>query len=792
MSALSPNPFATVVAGGLDDDAERDALVKRCLGELERAGCVVSVPSLCNRLWLGWGVDGYANEAASALIDSVEGVVHNEPVLGADAEPGRELPGPQPAVALGAIARIDLGAVLSYAEVVYKEGAHRALDAGWVPKWLAGAPALSDTETPPPPGYAPERSVVLRERLVVDFGCFGASFAPSGRQWANLLRRRRHVDAFGHLIVHARYEGDADADDLGFWARWVVAHHPRALEVAGVVGDAGAIGRGAARLAEALGACTEVRTFGPYLLHARHYERLATAEPDPDRYDRVARGLSHPYRREQHGWASMSERLRSETNGEMASTAWRDHVVAASVRTLELLADEAPTGDWNGVHLRLDDSWQGGGLWRTEVLGAARPIALDPAVALGLGWAEYSGEQVRVGLLPIAVAPGAPWGGEATDGLDAADLMDAEELMDAGLLDADLATELLDDARDGEVRATQLVWTLHVTGADITRARLRLARQATPFLRASLAAAGQDRLLVVFDHDGVEEFVQWSSLRAPDEHLSFEWPLDLRAGTTVEVAWSVGGLVVRAHSHLLAEPVYIDDVEFTHEFNEQVALAALGHRTATQTLTLERLVRAVVRRHGEVFEDGRRCLTVREIVDGCFGPRGEVAPEYERVVLEKAVTQAVLGMARAGRAELSGALVLVDEPTNSENTVDQELLRRFVDSTAQRLRRAASRAWIAPGVVNLRLRRPSSSKREAWTAVRGTEGLPDTELRPNQTWRKGHLRGGGLAPGVARTLERAQAAVGGLGGGASAQEKLVQAANDPYGQRGASERATPI
>ncbi len=795
------NPFAVIVAGALDDDAERDALVRRCVGALAHADSVVSVPSLCNRLWLGWGIDGYENAAASALIDAVPGVAHNEPELPGHTEPERDRPGPQPAVALGAIVDVRLGRRdPAYAEVVYKEGAHRALNPNWVPNWLAGAPALPDTEAAPPPDYEPDAIVVLRERLVLDFGCFGASFAPSAHQWDNLRRKQRYVDAFGHLIVHARYEPGDDADDLTYWARWVVAHYPAALDVAGIPPDPATIRLATTQLAEAVGAHDDVRVFGPYLLHAECYDRLVAGGPDPDRYDRVAHGLARPYHRDRRGWASMSERLVTELDDEMVGTGWADHVVAASVRTLELLAEEAPTGDWNGVHLRLDDDWQGGGLWRTELLTAAAPIVADPALALGLGWAEHAGRPLDVAGDPDVDTKPDDWGDEhaSTPLADHPDLADGA----VGLLGDQAPSEdatpfedatALDDEPIADLESTQLTWTLHVTGADITACRLRVPARAIPLLKAALTAHGQEELLIVFDHDQVQEMKQWSSLVSSRErtHLRFGWPPLLRAGTTLEVSWGFANLVVRAQSQLLAEPEYIDGVEFTHVFNEQVALAALGHRPPTQTVTLERLVRAVIRRHGAVFEDGRRCLSVDEIVDGCFGPAGQVAPDYGRPVLARAVGQAIAQMVRSGRAQRDGDLVLIEETTRASRAVDRELLNRFVDSTAQRLRRAVSRSWVAPGIMNLTFYRPSAAKRASWGEVRGTEGLPDADLGPGQTWRKGHLRNGALAADVARSLERASKAAADLGATEEHQAKLAAAVHDHYDQTRPAGGGTP-
>ena len=85
-----------------------------------------------------------------------------------------------------------------------------------------------------------------------------------------------------------------------------------------------------------------------------------------DIYENVARGLAHVHRGDQTAWGSMSLRLAERIPDAMVGSGWAEQVMAASLYTLDLLASEAPGGDWDGVHLRLDDAWQGGGLWRAE------------------------------------------------------------------------------------------------------------------------------------------------------------------------------------------------------------------------------------------------------------------------------------------------------------------------------------------------------------------------------------------------------------------------------------------
>jgi hypothetical protein len=275
----------------------------------------------------------------------------------------------------------------------------------------------------------------------------------------------------------------------------------------------------------------------------------------------------------------------------------------------------------------------------------------------------------------------------------------------------------------------------------------------------------QDRLATWIHHDGEAPTYSWGPLRA-DGHLSVEWPPTVQVGTNFTAVWSWDGLpIVRAFSRRLAEPVEVGGVPYLHDFDEQTVRAFLGliERPA-QVVTLERLVRAAVRHYGDLAPDGRWYLNVEEICIKCFGPAGEVAPQYQHLVLRRAVDAAVSRLVGAGRAERQGNLILVAETTNVSSKVDRALLDRYIDGQAQRLRREASRAWVGSSIVNLPEGwRASPEKVAAWVDVAGTERLPEGELGDHQTWRRGHVRGIALSPEIESALERAAAHLAELG-----------------------------
>lgn len=760
------NPLALLVAGALDDETEHAILISQCLGELERSRGVLSLPGLINRLWLVAGSDGYEGPAAGEIVGSL-------PRLG-KLVGGREGPQEaesQPAVPLGAIIEVELGQRSPfYGEVVWKEGAHPALSADFLPMWLAGAPSLPNTFEPPPIDCSQEGERVLRERLVLDFSCFGASVAPKGETLTRLRSRGRWLDGFGHLVLDLSYRPGDDEDDLAFWATWVCANSERALSAAEVEADPVVLRRVAGQLLEAMSAVPSVRAFGPYLVTDWRCRQLEAAAGDL--YDRAAHSMAHVHRSQVRSWTSMSLRLAEVDSDSLVGVGWPDNVLAASLHTLDLLAKEAPDGNWMGVHLRLDDAWQGGGIWRAEVLGEVPPLALDPSLALGLGWLEYTGRlDATFGEIP---AP--EWLETAEAGLAGVNHGETEE------------GPLAWDIKDSAVR-----WIVHVTARDIDAQRLQVPPRVQELVRAALDAVFQTALVTWIHHDGEVATHMWGP-PLPSGHLQVTWPPSVRAGTTFTAVWYLEGHpVVRAYSQLLPDPVVIDGVSFLHEFHEPTALAALGlverHR---QVVTLERLIRAAVRHYGTLAPDGRWCLEVAEICDKCFGPEGEVAPRYPAFILRRAVDSAIQRMVVSSRAARQGDLVLVAESTTSSIRFDRELLDRYLEGRAQRLRSEAARAWVGPSVVNLPTGwRASPEKIASWPEVAGTDRLPEGELGRHRTWRRGHVRGVALSPAIEQALEREVRSAATLGASPEQLERLREAArSDPTSDSDRTESET--
>ncbi|WP_055531729.1 hypothetical protein [Streptomyces graminilatus] len=323
------------------------------------------------------------------------------------------------ALPVGAMINIRTGGDLLPAEIVYKEGAHPALDPyGGVPGWISGAPSGARG----PALLVPDEAPSLFERLVFDSAAFGQGMAPTAERLQR-LRRQGRTDSFGHLLVESRYDfADADLGDTDYYARYLVtrgrdqltsalAPTPLPLLLAPGCSDdelmtavRGLMGT----VRQALASLDAARVWGEYAFtQASMAQRLG--DPGPlGRHDlvRLAESTAGQAVPRAGRRATLSEsrpvytalgqtlRARPEWQDALRGTGYPLAVCHAN----SVLADyarrehEETTGLLSsGVRLTLDDRWQGGGVWRavlakdrteTEPWGG---FTDEPA---GCGWAE--------------------------------------------------------------------------------------------------------------------------------------------------------------------------------------------------------------------------------------------------------------------------------------------------------------------------------------------------------------------------------------------------------------------
>jgi hypothetical protein len=534
------------------------------------------------------------------------------------------------ALPVGAMVNVATGADPLFAEVMYKEGAHSGLRAdGDVPGWLSGAPAgARGPDTPPEPQVAP----MLTERLVIDFDAFGPALVATAAKLDRLRRRGKWLDADGHLLLEARYASaeDAEAADTEFYARYLLTRGREQL-LAGplpllLTDDAGedqlaaavraaldtvtaalaSIGalrvwRGYAFSRAAFGA----RLASPGVLGGADLAALAAAisRPGPVTRRRLpARAASVRYT----GVGPLLRTL-SGSAPHLAGLGYPAAVCHANTVIGDYARREADDDGVlpSGAHLRLDDGWQGGGVWRAS--NPPGPNArIDPLVPLGLGWIESHQPPAAEPLPPTAEPELAP-----------VDDIEPPDALDSG---ADLLS----------VTDSHMSWTVTLRLAHTLTGVATLPDRVVEEFEAAWLVGAKLRLRLT--HDGYEldpqdadqaVTVTWVGPRA--RLTGIEWPLEFFPGIVLTFTWQRGAVVLRARSSLLEAPVIIDSSEYEHRYDPAVLTRDTAPGCARRgggdhgPLTLRERVLRAVRRAGHLDPDGVAVLRRDLLADLVYG-----------------------------------------------------------------------------------------------------------------------------------------------------------------------------
>jgi hypothetical protein len=519
------------------------------------------------------------------------------------------------ALPVGALINVASGGDPIWAEVVYKEGAHSELgDDGVVPSWLSGAPAgatgpaQTDLHSQP----------VLHERLVLDLNVFG--LAPTVAQIARLTRRGR-LDELGHLLVGSRYATAelAELDDAGFYRYYLLgpgrdllfstaAPAPLPLlltENAGPEQHQAALDGLFATVTTALHELDTARMWQPYAVsrtglstRLRSHDALgaddivslasATARsalPDQSRRLGAARQVTY---------TALGPRLRCVDGSATAmhGTGYANVVLHANLIFADYLRGDAENGLlFDQVHLRLDDSWQGGGIWRAEAPGSIHAL-LDPTVPRGFGWADTLAPPVP----PAAVEPPAPKS-EPEDGYE-------DEL---------------------DVSDSQISWTVALRAVHIDAGWLTLPQPAAHILISDRRDGTRMRLLL--KHDGYQlDVTDATQMATADLHGSpavltgVSWPMDYFPGILLTVTWPRNTATLRITSTLLDQPVTIDDeLDIEHCYDPRIVTRDALDRTGGTSATLAQRILRAVRRLGLLDSEGVARLARDQLPHEVYG-----------------------------------------------------------------------------------------------------------------------------------------------------------------------------
>jgi len=685
---------------GIDEvkSADRRAIGTYLTDLVAQRGFPLHVGSLWNALYFEWDLDEHGYLAPGLNPDRVR-----ETSFGATSE----------AVPVGGFVRLAAGEAEIWAEVVYKEGRHPDIGPdGAVPPRVSGAHAAITGEPP---------HAEIREALILDFDAFG----PAWNNPVHIARfeRKRRLDEFGHVVMTGCYdEGEAELDDGAYYARYLLRHHRDGLLAEFVepgVSDeelTGALLVSLATIAEIARGTTGLATFNGYFFSAADYAATAADAgsespvgadffravyhalavcPRGQRVDYAATGQRIRGYLERGGGLDEAERALLTGPGWSRLVLYANHYVAA--RVLKLPGGIEGSFAEGQFHLRRDDAWQAGGVWRTErVNGSIPDIArIPPLIALGLGADEASRAEDQAPFAPVP-APVAPM----------------------------------------TVDASSRSWIVTLSAADIDRGSLRIgdARWVMPHGASQLRFKLSD-----ISRPGTSMRNVLVAYNARDRELSgIAWGFEVFPGIRLFCAALEKGMTVRAYLHRLvpAETVHGQRLEFEYD-PAYFGLARRRRRLGATELhgihSFRDLIARAFRDRGEVLPDGARRLTATELVAVTVGLDAE--PATIALVLR---TVGEMDVDDGGEGSLTWRPVVTARTRASDATLIAEVGGRAA---------AVAHRWLRPHVVRMhhRRRNPSPEKVAGYAAALreyGAWGRLKPELPSGCTWVKEYEAGG--------------------------------------------------
>lgn len=601
---------------------EADRLV-RYLTALTEQRTVVHAAVAFNAVYFGYDLDYEGYVGGPVEFDTFPRVVTGEV--------GDALP-------VGAMVAVPTGSEPLYAEVAYKEGAHPLVGPdGDLPAWLSGAPAGARG-----PGQVPEVEgrPVLMERLVLDFDAFGRDFVATPAKIDRVRRQGRLLNTDGHVVRGAAYPSPTDAEtgDLDYYASYLLTAGRMQLlagplplllsDDAGEAEFAAALRVAIRAVADALEAAPGLRTWRGYAFTragfaARLHDSgpvgggdmasLATQLGRPSEAAR-ARRYASPRRAPTVRYTAVGSLLRGVRDSGPLLTGLGYPLAVCHANTV--IADHARRDVDDdgtlpgGVHLRLDDAWQGGGVWRASCPPGEHALT-DPLLPLGLGW------------LGTLSPPD-----------------------DATLAAAD--TE--QDATGGEllsVSDSHVSWSVPLRLKYLLEGISPVPNPVASLLNEHGAVGSALRLQLTHEpydllpDEATQEVTVERAGRAA-RMGGVSWPLEFPVGIVVTFVWPIGGRVLRAATTLLDAPVVVDGEIYEHRFDPQVVTRGTAPgcprrgRPQPGPLSLRDRVLRAVRLAGLLDTDGvavlRRDLLPAEVYGAGAGQ--DAAAALEPVVTE--------------------------------------------------------------------------------------------------------------------------------------------------------------
>lgn len=662
---------------------------------VRQRGFPLHTASLWNALYFGWSLklEGYLGRGLRVAMTD----------------------GEQP-IPVGAFVEVPVGRdTVLWAELVYKEGRDDRIDA----LGIVG-PAASGARL----GLARAReAATVREGLVLDFEAFGDGLNDANDVTFARAERRKKLTADRHKEVLVHYPAaDAGVDDLTLFARHVFAQHGAAL-FDDLLRDGGAgvdpdqrwelLLRSLQAVDELAQETAGLRTFGLYHLDEATYQHdlgdTSDARFGADALNELADAAMEtaPTRaRGRFGWrgptATASYRsvgslvrehlgrygLDDEERALLAGPGYARLVLEVNLAIADRIGGKGIQTE-RGCHVRLDDDWQGGGVWRTVCFEGDPPAEsrFGPLVPLGLGYAQSAG----------LTAPPAPQPEPETP------------------------------------ERTQRGWRIALRAVDLDYRDLPICPEALAMLPADTTE------VLVELSDGTSEPIRRRRPLDRDRRFVKQmlYPGTFVPGTYVSYVVGLDGRLLTVRATPLPVPVALEGRRIQYEFDERVfrrdvGLAPLDPAVFRGTRSLTEQISEVFRRRGRPTADGGRALRSDEIISALLGPSFDGA----------AAMPILLRLQTGDFAFRDGEYIW--HPRLSRRTSPRERTRLLA---AREQTEAALRRILAPRMVPMRLRHlivytPTLRKVASYAAARRRyhmEAKLPEQLLPGHTWVEPYL-----------------------------------------------------
>ncbi|MCZ4120218.1 hypothetical protein [Streptomyces sp. H39-S7] len=631
---------------------------------------------------------------------------------------------------VGSFVRIERGAHSLWGEVCASFGASLEVDEdGWAPGSVSGAPFTAESQAP-------------LARAVIDWEALGALTAVEHKELARIRRSSAGVvDQRGHVVGTADTSGLVSGRDHSGLYRQFLLGPARGLLAAGALGpllqdpaDTVAAERALqgcfSTLQELLRQAPGLALWDLYAQPVDRHRQFASGPVAEEMVDRFTRPASDGSARYSAVWpvlAGWEREVGDEHALELTAAA------SAMVDANLVLATQATGGRLRRkVDLRIDDSWQQGGIWRAQALPVDVVLAdCDPLIPAGLGHQEH--------LRPEA---GARTGSPSSR--QNASVVHVEHL-DAALL----------------------VVSVALSGADLSAGRLPLSGPV-------LALLGEGALTLQVHHSGQlvdRDVARQRTQREPGGLVPVRWPDSFYPGIKITVAAARSGRQLIATTALLPDPVRVGDAVLDWDFDPvllaeawglpalalPVGLVALPQRPVSggyrpPVTALEVLIVAALVRDGRIGPARSRSLDGQQLGAAMFGP-DVVTPPLLWTVIHTCEDMAAVGILT--RTVVAHGGMLPEVFTWWPDTEEAREAQRAAEGadTAARQIRHWRRPWERRLPDGHHATAAARARYAQWRLeVDGPDA--DTELSEGHTFVRGHRRGHGQAPAWHQHLHR--------------------------------------